>query len=113
MVQDMSPMSHDVLSEALAIFDSLPGRRVQADLISYNALLSACEKAARWQLALHFLQQLRSLRVQGDIVMILGVKVSKKTLLSSFRVLRTSFQERFNAKDSKDLQRNLSEGAKV
>ena len=39
------------------------------DLISYNACISACEKAGQWLQALKLLHQLQGQKLQGDVIM--------------------------------------------
>ena len=36
-------------AEALAVFAAMPRAKVAANVISYGAAMSACEKAARWE----------------------------------------------------------------
>ena len=38
---------------ALHAFDEFSKYQLLPDLISYNALMSACEKAGKWQMAMH------------------------------------------------------------
>jgi pentatricopeptide repeat protein len=38
-------------------------------LISYNACISACEKAGQWLQALKLLHQLQGQKLQGDVIM--------------------------------------------
>ena len=46
------------------------------DLISYNACISACEKAGQWVQALKLLHQLTGQKPQGDVIMSPGCKWS-------------------------------------
>lgn len=45
----MSPCQGRRWAEALAIFAAMPRAKVAANVISYGAAMSACEKAAKWQ----------------------------------------------------------------
>lgn len=45
----MSPCQGRRWAEALAIFAAMPLAKVAANVISYGAAMSACEKAAKWQ----------------------------------------------------------------
>ena len=48
---------------------------VQADLITYNTAIGACEKDSCWQGALHLLRQLRQLaNVSADLISSLSWK---------------------------------------
>lgn len=38
----------------------------QADVFSYSAIISACEKSFQWQLALHFFQVMREANVEAN-----------------------------------------------
>lgn len=51
---------------ALALLSSYEERRVEGDVITFNALIGACDKGQRWQLAVHVLQQMVQGRVERD-----------------------------------------------
>ena len=38
----------------------------QADVFSYSAIISSCEKCFQWQLALHFFQQMTTSEVAAN-----------------------------------------------
>ena len=49
---------------ALQLFDSLTESQLESDLITFNALITACE----WTLACEFLQRMEIIRVERDAV---------------------------------------------
>ena len=42
--------------------------RIQADVIIFNAALSACEKDAQWQRALSLFDGIQKIRIQPDVI---------------------------------------------
>ena len=46
------------IEEALRIFQDMVQRGCERNVITYSSLISACEKAGRWQLALELLEEM-------------------------------------------------------
>eukprot|EP00435_Cladocopium_sp_Y103_P060168 s285_g21.t4 len=55
-------------TQALALFESLAKQRLERNIISYGAAMTACERAEEWQLALSLLDELHSAKLQGNLV---------------------------------------------
>ena len=52
----------------MEIFASMEHERVQLDLITYNSLISACEKGKNPERALEFFASMEHQRVQPDVI---------------------------------------------
>ena len=50
--------AHAQVEEALQIFEDMLARGCERNVITYSSLVSACEKAGRWQLALELLDSM-------------------------------------------------------
>ena len=53
---------------ATHLFDSMPKAKVDANVISYNAIISACEKGGQWQRAVHLFDSMRNAKVKADVI---------------------------------------------
>ena len=53
---------------ALAILKDLRRHKLQATVVTYGALLSACQRAAQWQQAVALLQEMRKESVRANVV---------------------------------------------
>ena len=53
---------------ALHLLAEMPASRLVPDLISCNAVNSACEKGGEWQTALHFLAEMLAARLVPDLI---------------------------------------------
>ncbi|CAE7582658.1 unnamed protein product, partial [Symbiodinium sp. CCMP2456] len=42
--------------------------KVEADVISYNSTISACDKGGQWQLAVHLFDSMRKSKVEADAI---------------------------------------------
>ena len=52
----------------MALVREMIGRRLESDVVSYNASISACERSSRWVQALALLREMPSQRLESDIV---------------------------------------------
>ncbi|CAE8701413.1 unnamed protein product, partial [Polarella glacialis] len=53
---------------AVSLLSAMPGMRLMADEICYNAAISACSKVGRWQLVLGLLRGMPELMLTSDAV---------------------------------------------
>eukprot|EP00435_Cladocopium_sp_Y103_P027638 s3428_g6.t2 len=53
---------------ALVLMNGLESKELQADVITYNAAVSCCEKSRQWQRALNLLRQLQERRLRCSII---------------------------------------------
>ena len=54
--------------EALKLFKAMGMTKVQPDVISCNAVISACEKGGQWQQALKLFEAMPSAKVQPTVI---------------------------------------------
>ena len=56
------------MEEALRIFQDMVQRGCERNVITYSSLISACEKAGRWQLALELLDEMHRDNCKPNVV---------------------------------------------
>ena len=56
------------IEEALRIFQDMCQRGCERNVITYSSLVSACEKAGRWQLALELLEEMHRDACKPNVV---------------------------------------------
>ena len=56
------------IEEALRIFQDMVQRGCERNVITYSSLISACEKAGRWQLALELLEEMHRDNCKPNVV---------------------------------------------
>lgn len=59
---------HKEWERALGILDEMESKEMKPDIISYDAGISACEKACEWEQAIVLLQDLNTKKLQPTIV---------------------------------------------
>ena len=53
---------------ALELFQEMRAQGLQADVITYNATISACEKGKQWQRALGLLEEMLSQGIRANVI---------------------------------------------
>ena len=53
--------------EAVKLLRGMAQKRVDPDVISYNAAISACEKCAEWERALEFFNEMKEVGIRPDV----------------------------------------------
>ena len=56
------------MEEALQIFQDMVARNCERNVITYSSLISACEKAGRWQLALELFDEMHRDSCKPNVV---------------------------------------------
>ena len=54
--------------QALQLLDEMPQRRLDPDVISFSAAISACEKSEQWEKALELLDEMQQRKLEPDVI---------------------------------------------